>query len=158
MSSYPTIQACPSVLREFLDALGQTDSGVSLIPSSTDPSDSKRYLQAKHRLCTRTRSTVKGSLIHLSLVKNKTGMSLYPLIKSWIDSTGIWFSAMLRHLGSVYKDNMEEFKFGSPGNHYKRKPAQLIALTTEKTVPTESLILVHPTNFNHPISWQEAKL
>jgi hypothetical protein len=158
MSSFPTIQACPSVPRELLDTLSQTYSGVSPTPSSIDPTNSIRHLQAEPGLHTRTRSTVQGSLIHQSLVKNKTGMSLYPLIKSWIDSMGKCSSAMRRHIESVSKDNMEEFKFGSPVNLHKRKPAQLKALTTEKTVPKASLFLVHPTNFNHHTSWQEAKL
>ena len=158
MSSYPTIQACPSVPREFLDALGQTDSGVSPTPSSIDPSDSKRYLQAEHGLHISTKSTVHGSLVHQSLAVQDTDMSPYPIIKSWIDFMGKCFSFIRRHLGSIGNDNMEEFEFGSPGNLYKRKPAQLKALTTEKTVPVDSLIIVRPTNFNHHISWQEAKL
>jgi len=158
MSSYPTIQACPSVTREFLDALGQTDSGAPPTPSSIDPTYSTRYLQAEHWLRTRTRSTVQGSLIHHSLVEKETGMRLYSSIKGWIDFMGKCFSFIRRHLGSIGNDNMEEFEFGSPGNLYKRKPAQLKALTTEKTVPVDSLIIVRPTNFNHHTSWQEAKL
>jgi len=158
MTSYRTIQACSSVSREYLGALGQTDSGVSLTPSSIDPTYSTRYLQAEHGLHISTRSTVHGSLVHQSLAVQDTDMSPYPIIKSWIDSMGKCFSAMRRHLESVSKDNMEEFEFGSPGNLYKRKPAQLKALTTEKTVPVDSLIIVRPTNFNHHTSWQEAKL
>jgi len=158
MSSYPTIQACPSVPREFLDALGQADSGVSLTPTSIDLTSSMRYLQAEHGLHTRTRSTVQGSLIHHSLVEKKSGMRLYPSVKGWFDFMGKCFSFIRRHLGSIGNDNMEEFEFGSPGNLYKRKPAQLKALTTEKTVPVDSLIIVRPTNFNHHTSWQEAKL
>jgi len=158
MSSYPTIQACPSVTREFLDALGQTDSGAPPTPSSIDPTYSTRYLQAEHGLHISTKSTVHGSLVHQSLAVQDTDMSPYPIIKSWIDSMGKCFSAMRRHIESVSKDSMEEFKFGSPDNLYKRKPAQLKALTTEKTVPKASLFLVHPTNFNHHTSWQEAKL
>jgi len=158
MSSYPTIQACPSVPREFLDALGQTDSGVSPTPSSIDLTSSMRYLQAEHGLHISTKSTVHGSLVHQSLAVQDTDMSPYPIIKSWIDSMGKCFSAMRRHLESVSKDNMEEFKFGSPVNLHKRKPAQLKALTTEKAIPKASLFIIHPTNFNHHTSWQEAKL
>jgi len=158
MTSYRTIQACSSVSREYFGALGQTDSGVSLTPSSIDLTSFMRYLQAEHGLHTRTRSTVQGSLIHHSLVEKKSGMRLYPSVKGWFDFMGKCFSFIRRHLGSIGNDNMEKFEFGSPGNLYKRKPAQLKALTTEKTVPVDSLIIVRPTNFNHHISWQEAKL